>query len=126
MRINLKKEHFTNYIKLTFALIVTFWTLSTYEVVNTSTNPEPFLLTLFLKFINDFWCGIVIGIIVFPLFFLINHFKEKLALSIVITLFMVLIIGQFSLIKYSLTTLVNLGADLLGYSYEITNPLMLP
>ncbi|WP_100613407.1 LTA synthase family protein [Confluentibacter citreus] len=118
MKVNLKTEHFNNYIKLTFALIVAFWILSVYEVVNTPTSHEPFLLTIILKFINDFWCGIVIGIIVFPLFFLINNFKEKLALNIVIMLFMVLVLGQFSLIKYSLTTLVNLGADLLGYSYD--------
>ncbi|OYX25900.1 MAG: sulfatase [Flavobacteriales bacterium 32-35-8] len=118
MKINLKTEHFNNYIKLTFALIVAFWVLSVYEVANTPTNPEPFLLTLSLKFINDFWCGIVIGIIVYPLFFLINNFKEKLALNVVLSLFIVLVLGQFSLVKYSLTTLLNLGADLLGYSFD--------
>ncbi|WP_100611001.1 sulfatase-like hydrolase/transferase [Confluentibacter lentus] len=118
MKINLKTEHFNNYIKLTFALIIAFWVLSVYEVINTQTSQGSFLLTLFLKFINDFWCGIVIGIIIFPLFFLINNFKEKLALNVVMTLFIVLVLGQFSLIKYSLTTLLNLGADLLGYSFD--------
>lgn len=118
MKLNLKADNFYNYVKLTLALITAFWVLSIYEVVNMQTRNESFLLTLFLKCINDFWCGIIIGIVVFPLFFLINNFKEKLALNVVLSLFVVLVLGQFSLIKYSLTTLLNLGADLLGYSFE--------
>ena len=118
MKINLKTEHFNNYIKLTFALVFAFWMLSIYEVFNIKIKQESFLLTLFLKFINDFWCVIIIGFVVFPLFFLINNFKEKLALNVILTLFIFLVLGQFSLIKYSLTTLINLGADLLGYSLD--------
>lgn len=118
MKIDFKIEHLYNYIKLTLALIVAFWVLTTYEVINLETSKAPLLLTLLFKFINDFWTGITIGIFVFPIFFIINTFKKRLAINVVAVLFVVFVLGQFSLIKYSLTTLLNLGADLLGYSFD--------
>ncbi|MFI1772873.1 sulfatase-like hydrolase/transferase [Thalassobellus citreus] len=106
------------YINLTMALIGTFWFMSLFELIMTKSNHTSFLLAVIFKFINDFWCGIIIGLLLFPISYLCNLFLKKYVFTIVKVLFVLLVIIQFSLVKYSLTTLLNLGADLLGYSFD--------
>jgi len=68
------------------------------------------------KFLNDFWSGLIIAILLFPIFLLLNLFLKKGSIIVTKVIFLLFVIIQFSLVKYSLTTLLNLGADILGYS----------
>lgn len=70
------------------------------------------------KFINDFWAIVILGAILFPIFWLGCLFLKKRIIPIFQILFLIILLIQISLIKYSLTTHVNLGSDLLGYSYD--------
>ena len=102
------------------ALLTTFWLISVFEVYQlTSKNVGiSFSSTLGFKLLNDFWTVLLIGLLLFPFYFLISFFHKKTAIIFIQTIFVIVIVGQFALVNYSLTTLVNLGADLLGYSYS--------
>jgi len=118
MKLKLENTDIYKYICLTISLIGTFWFISLFEVFNSKSIPENTLLTILYKFTNDFWSGIIIGVLLFPLFILINEFFQKKVIITIKVLFILLVIGQFSLVKYSLTTMLNLGADILGYSFH--------
>jgi len=66
----------------------------------------------------DFLTGILISMIFFPLFFIFNLGPKKLGFIAAKIWGVIIVICQFSLVKYSLTTKLNLGADLLGYYYN--------
>lgn len=55
---------------------------------------------------------------VLPIYLVIALWSRKIATTFTSVLFTIFIIVQFSLVKYSLTTLINLGADVLGYSFD--------
>lgn len=114
MTFSFKNKDFATYSYLTIALISTFWLISLFEIAWSKSNN----INLLFRFANDFWCGLVIGVLFLPVYLLIHPFFKKQALLIVKIIFLVFIIIQFSLVKYSLTTLLNLGADLLGYSMD--------
>ena len=119
MKLNLQNKDIFKYAYLTISLIAVFWLVSILELfLSTSSGVKmPNIgVTILYKFINDFWSGLLIGIVLFPVFFLINIFQKKIAFIVIKVVFVLLVIVQFSLVKYSLTTLLNLGADLLGYS----------
>jgi len=121
MKLSLKKIELYKYAYLILALIFAFWFISAYEVfaskVFGAENPDLGTVILY-KFLNDFWCGLIIGGILFPVFLIINLFSKRGALIVLKVIFVLLVIIQFSLLKYSLTTLLNLGADILGYSFD--------
>ena len=106
------------YANLTMALIGTFWFISLFELIMSKSIYTNLLLAIIFKFINDFWCGTIIGLTLFLIPYLCNLFLKKPVFTIVKVLFVILIIIQYALVKYSLTTLLNLGADLLGYSLD--------
>jgi len=70
------------------------------------------------KLLNDFWAGLGVSLLLSPLYFLFFFIKKPIGNILIKVLFCVIIIGQFALVKYHLTTLVNLGADILGYSFD--------
>lgn len=121
MEFSIKKDKIYTYVYLTLALICAFWVISAYELYFSRSSgiviPNMGSATLY-KFLNDFWTGLIIGVLLFPVFYLIQGFSKKAAYIVVNLVFALLIILQFSLVKYSLTTLINLGADILGYSYD--------
>ena len=106
------------YANLILSLIGSFWLISLFELIMAKSTQTPFILALLYKLINDFWGGLIIGLLVFPLCLIINKFAKKQVFNIIKVLFVIIVIIQFSLVKYSLTTLLNLGADLLGYSLD--------
>jgi lipoteichoic acid synthase len=109
------------YIYLTTALILTFWLISVFEIIvvsNSGIKITSLTFTFLYKFINDFWAGIVIGLLFFPVYFVLNLFKKPLSIIIVKILFSIVILLQIGLTKYSFTTHINLGSDLLGYSLK--------
>jgi hypothetical protein len=120
----LNNSYFNNnyvYIYLTFSLIVTFWLLSLFEVYATGANyseNQNIGTTLVYKLLNDFWSGIGIGLLFIPFYFALLYIKKPLEVVLIKVLFALVIIIQFALVKYSLTTHINLGADLLGYSID--------
>ncbi len=118
MKLNLKNIDLYKYINLTIALIGGFWCISIFELVLSKATENNFLITAVFKFVNDFWCGLIIGILILPFFILINAFLKKKALLIIKVVFVLLLLIQVGLAKYSLTTLLNLGADILGYSLD--------
>lgn len=122
MDLRILNKDIYKYGNLTFALIGAFWLISVFEVIMSKTSQTSVASTLFYKIVNDFWSGLIIGVLVFPLCFLINIIAKKQVLTIMKILFIIIVIAQYALVKYSLTTLLNLGADLLGYSLDdITN-----
>ncbi|HEY9168962.1 MAG TPA: sulfatase-like hydrolase/transferase [Lutibacter sp.] len=66
--------------------------------------------------INDFWTGLGIGLLFFPIYLLFYFIKKQAGNILTKVFFTIIVIGQFALVKYNLTTHVNLGADILGYS----------
>ena len=121
MKLNLQTKDFYNYVYITLALISAFWFISLFELYLSESSGNVISnlgLAILFKFLNDFWSGLIIGGLLFPVFFLIYMAIKKRALIIIKIVFTLFIIIQFSLVKYSLTTLLNLGADILGYSYN--------
>lgn len=121
----MKFKDFNNYgfkyIYLSFSLILCFWAISIFELFMTASNSLEQTNTgvlLAYKFLNDFWAAIGIALLFFPLYLLFFFIKKPIGNILIKVLFCLTIIAQFSLVKYNLTTLVNLGADLLGYSLD--------
>jgi phosphoglycerol transferase MdoB-like AlkP superfamily enzyme len=121
----MKLKDFSNYgykyIYLSFSLIVSFWVLSLFELIITASNgleQTNLAASLGYKLLNDFWAGLGIGLLFFPLYFLFYFIKKPVGNILINVFFCLIIIGQFVLVKYHLTTLVNLGADILGYSLD--------
>ena len=99
------------YLYATISLILIFCFLSLIEVFRN------FEIQVFVyKLLNDFFTGIVIAIAFFPIYLLLNFLKNNLGIIFTKIIFTVIALIQLGLIGYSLTTHINLGADLLGYS----------
>ena len=108
-----------NYIYLTSALILTFWLISIFEIFSKVFNKielPNIALSLVYKLSNDFLTAILIGLLLFPLFLFLDLIKFKRSELVITVLFLLIIILQYVLVKTQLNYLVNLGADLLGYS----------
>lgn len=118
MKIQFYNNRIHKYFYIALALILTFWLISLFEVLYSYFDGIQInvVATIFYKFINDFWAGVIIAILLFPIFYILSFIKYGVVVMKV--LFTIVIIAQISLVKYSLTTLLNLGADLLGYSLD--------
>ena len=121
----MKLKNFGNYgykyIYLSFSLTVSFWAISLFALFMAASSgiEQTNLAASFgYKLLNDFWAGIGISLLFFPLYLLFFFIKKPIGNILIKVLFCVIVIGQFALVKYHLTTLVNLGADLLGYSFD--------
>lgn len=115
------KSYFYNshaYIYLTFSVFVTFWLLSLFEIIFNGSENQNIGTLIAYKLLNDFWAGMAIGLLFVPLYFIMLYVKKPLEVVTIKILFAIIIIIQFALVKYSLTTHINLGADLLGYSLD--------
>ena len=118
---NLKsvKINFKSYFYLATALVVVFWLISLFEIgmlYIKGISEKEIGISLGLKFINDFWAAFLLTVIVLPFYALLSILLKKGAGKIIGSFFVIIVLIQFSLVKYSLTTLLNLGADVLGYS----------
>ncbi|MDD7884664.1 sulfatase-like hydrolase/transferase [Flavivirga sp. 57AJ16] len=118
MKFNIKKETISKYVYLTVSLIATLWLVSLYELFASKASETPVFLASLYKLVNDFWSGLIISIVLLPLFLLLAVLSKKYAIIIIKILFILFVIIQFSLVKYSLTTSLNLGVDVLGYSFD--------
>lgn len=95
--------------------------MSLFEVYAKSSNGSEIQhigTTLMYKLLNDFWTGLIIGLLFFPLYLVCFFIKKPLGIVLIKVLFALIVIGQFALVKYSMTTLINLGVDVLGYSMK--------
>ena len=118
MKFNIKKEAINKYVYLTLSLISALWLVSLFELfVSKALEANIFLASIY-KLINDFWSGLIIGVLLFPLFLLLIVLVKKYAITLIKALFILFVIIQFSLVKYSLSTNLNLGVDILGYSFD--------
>ncbi|ARV07843.1 sulfatase [Polaribacter sp. SA4-10] len=123
MKLKFLNNKFFIYILLTLSLILSFWVISLFEIISTIYSGKE-IATIFtyilFKFLNQFFAGVLIALICFPLYLIFNYFNKKIGIIFIKIFFALLVLVEFSLTKYSLTTLLNLGADLLGYSmYDI-------
>ncbi|RVT77342.1 sulfatase [Flavobacterium sufflavum] len=110
-----------NYGYLCFSMVFVFWLISIFEIfakIYTGIKIPNVAIALFYKLINDFWTVLLINLLFLPLYLVLHYSKIKWKDTPVKILFTLIIIGQFALTKYHLTTLVNLGADFLGYSAD--------
>ena len=111
MKIKFSYKNSFEYIYSTVSLIIIFCLLSLIEVF------KNFDIQLFAyKLLNDFFTGLLIGLLFFPLYLVLKYIKNPLGIIVIKVLFSIIVIIQLGLIGYSLTTHINLGADLLGYS----------
>ena len=118
-KFSLNNSH--KFIFLTLSLIITFWLFSLFEIViklSRGIKIDNIGITFAYKLLNDFWAGFGIGILFFPLYFVLSIYKKPLESKLIKVFFSLIIIVQFALIIYSITTLINLGADILGYSFH--------
>ncbi|WP_232457062.1 sulfatase-like hydrolase/transferase [Polaribacter sp. SA4-12] len=110
-----------SYLVLSFSLLITFLSISLFEVLYSLFSQKESIsifTTLLSKFINHAFTGVLMAIIFFPFFYLLNLAKENLGVLFIKIVFVLLVVIEFALTKYSLTTLLNLGADFLGYSFD--------
>ena len=117
----LNNSYFNNcyaYVYLMLSAIITFWLLSLFEIFSNGSQNHNIGALVGYKLLNDFWAGIVIGLLFIPFYFAFFYIKKPLETVIIKVVFTLIIIIQFALVKYSLTTHINLGADLLGYSFD--------
>jgi len=116
-----KKKKLLEYGFLSISLVVLFWFLSAFELYITFSKEErllKFLTGLLFKCINDAIAVLIIIGFCLPIYLVLEKIRSKLGFYIMTGLFLVLIFIQVGLVKYSSTTLLNLGADILGYSLE--------
>jgi phosphoglycerol transferase MdoB-like AlkP superfamily enzyme/tetratricopeptide (TPR) repeat protein len=108
-----------NYIYLLFTVLILVWIGSITEWILTEyiASTSVFAILVY-KLINDFWAIIILGIAIIPLLWLGGVIFKKRTILILQIFFLIILAIQTALIKYSLTTHVNLGADLFGYSYN--------
>ncbi|GAA4280517.1 sulfatase-like hydrolase/transferase [Gaetbulibacter aestuarii] len=118
MNLKLNKENFIRYCYAIIALTSVFWLISITEIILSDAIQGNYLSTLMFKLTNDFWAGLFIGLVCFPVFYLLNILLGRKSVNVIIGFFVILVLVQFSLVEYSLTTKVNLGADILGYSFD--------
>lgn len=111
MKIKFTYKNSLEYIYATVSLIIVFCLLSLIEIL------KNFEIQLFAyKLVNDFFTGTLIGLLFFPLYLILKYIKNSLGIIVIKIVFSIIVIIQLALIGYSLTTHINLGADLLGYS----------
>jgi phosphoglycerol transferase MdoB-like AlkP superfamily enzyme len=119
-----KKLFIENGIRYAYALLaltLTFWLISLFEIyskISSGIQIENVTQTLCFQFVNDFWTTLIIGLLFFPLYVAISLFNKKAASIFIKTIFCLIVIGEYALIKYNLTTLIYLGADIMGYSFD--------
>lgn len=110
----IKKFSFVNFLEYIYSiisLIIVFCVLSLVEVF------KNYNIQLFAyKLLNDFSTGLLIGLLFFPVYLSLKYIKESLGIKVIKVLFTIIAVIQLGLIGYSLTTHINLGADVLGYS----------
>ena len=109
------------YVYLTISLVIAFGLISVFEIYSKVSNGIKLpnvASVLYYQLLNDFSSGILIGLLFFPIFMLFYFIRKPWSVTVIKVIFSLLIIGQFALVKYNLTTLVNLGADVLGYSFS--------
>ncbi|MGG7035107.1 MAG: sulfatase-like hydrolase/transferase [Flavobacterium sp.] len=101
----------SEYLYSIISLIIIFCLSSLVEVF------KNFDIQLFTyKLANDFSTGLLIGLLFLPLYLLLKYYNKSLGIKTIKFLFTIIAIIQLGLIGYSLTTHINLGADILGYS----------
>ena len=121
MKIKYSTNQLINYVYLIVALIVTFWFISLFEIfvtISKGIKVPNVGISILYKLLNDFWASLLIGVILFPLHWIFTVFIKKYGSLIIQILLGLIVLIQFALVKYSSTTLLNLGADLLGYSFN--------
>ena len=101
----------SEYIAAVFSMIIIFCLLSCIDIF------KDFNSSVFLhKIGNDFSMGLLIGLFFLPIYLILKWIKQPLGIVIIKVFFILILIIQLALTGYSLTTHINLGSDLLGYS----------
>ncbi|NVK53122.1 MAG: sulfatase-like hydrolase/transferase [Flavobacteriaceae bacterium] len=109
------------YLKTMLVLLLMFWLLSLFEVAAQAKTDKVILTTLqvvVFKLLHDAWTVFMIGIVFSPLYLILNVKGKKTGQTVFVITAFILVLVNISLVQYSLTTLLNLGADLLGYSFD--------
>ena len=115
------KKNIRKYVLICFSLLLTFWLISLFEIsalLFSGREISSLIKTIGFKFLNHFFTILFIFVLFLPVYYLLTLKKKKLPIRVIKTLFALIVIIEFALTKYSLTTLLNLGADLLGYSLD--------
>lgn len=101
----------SEYVYAVFSLIIIFCLLSYIDIFKYFD-----LVVFFHKIGNDFSMGLQVGLLFLPLYLILKWIKQPLTIIVIKVLFSLITIIQLALTGYSLTTHINLGSDLLGYS----------
>ncbi|WP_418262716.1 sulfatase-like hydrolase/transferase [Flavobacterium faecale] len=121
MKTNEQVNDKSSFFSLSYSFLLTFWIITLFEIVSKITSGieiSNFFITLIYKLFHDFGTVTIITLVCFPIYLVVAYFRKSWALFLIKIIFSLLVIGQFALTKYHLTTLVNLGADFLGYSFD--------
>lgn len=103
------------------ALVLVFWLFSAFEIYS-NYSPEKGMISVFksisLKFLNDFWTVFLIALLFFPISYFLSDKSPKIHRFLLSIIGILIVLIQLSLVKYSQVAKLNLGSDLLGYSYD--------
>lgn len=119
MNTNLQSKTPFHYSFLCFSMAISFWLISLFEIgakLYTGIKIPNIGTLIGYKIINDFTTVLIISLVLLPVYFILQYILKNRKDTVIKILFTLIIIVQFALTKYHLTTLVNLGADFLGYS----------
>lgn len=118
IQICIKSSFFT----LAMSLIVTLWISSFFEIISrmfSGISISHILISFGYTILADIESVLLIGIVLYPVYFLFGYLKKPLVQMSVHILFSLLVITQFALAKYEYTNIVNIGMDFLGLSSDI-------
>lgn len=115
---NLFKKSLIRYAYLSLTILLLFWISSLAELIFSAVSTANKFTFLFFRMLNDFWEVIIISIVLFLIYFSILKWLKKDFLKLFIFLNLLIVLINAILIKYSNVTHVNLGSDLLGYSFN--------
>ncbi|AWG23363.1 hypothetical protein FFWV33_18420 [Flavobacterium faecale] len=94
------------------------WFISFFESVVGLFSDASFSTSVFkfgYKILADFESVVIVSLIIFPFHYLTSYLKMPLVQMMINIVFAVLVILQFTLAKYHFTSVVNFGADLIGF-----------
>ncbi|MCW2119829.1 hypothetical protein [Flavobacterium sp. 7A] len=111
----------STFITLAISLIATLWIISLFEItikLLSGMTVSNVIMAIGYRLLTDLGSVLLIAILLYPLYFIFGYFEKTIAQMAIHVIFSLLVIVQFAMAKYNLSTLVNFSVDLFGFSFK--------
>jgi lipoteichoic acid synthase len=119
MKKNLKNCIKSSFFTLAISLIAILWITSLIEItvkLLSGMAVSNVVLAIGYRLLIDLESVLLIAVLLYPMYFLFGYFKKPLAQTAIHIIFSLLVIMQFAMAKYNLSTLLHFSADFFGVS----------